>query len=59
MHPAAHVINARSLEIWHHTSPRPATEITAPAPPSDRINVIRWCSRLTESLSEIDLLSHP
>ncbi|MFF7980575.1 FAD-dependent monooxygenase [Streptomyces sp. NPDC007901] len=59
MHPAAHIINARSLEIWHHTSPRLATEITALAPPTDTINIIRWCSRLTESLGEIDLLSDP
>ncbi|GAA5152445.1 FAD-dependent monooxygenase [Amycolatopsis dongchuanensis] len=59
MHPAAHVINARSREIWHHASPRLAAEITALAPPNDTVNVIRWCSRLTEPLGEIDLLSDP
>ena len=29
MHPTAHLINARSLEVRHHASPPPATEITA------------------------------
>jgi 2,4-dichlorophenol 6-monooxygenase len=58
LHPAAHVINARSLEIWHEASPELALEIAALAPPVETINVIRWCSRLTDApLGEIDLLA--
>ncbi|MET7358408.1 FAD-dependent monooxygenase [Streptomyces sp. NPDC005562] len=57
LHPAAHVLNARSLEIWHHASPKLAQEITALAPPVETINMIRWNSRLAdEPLGEIDLL---
>ncbi|OLR94425.1 FAD-dependent monooxygenase [Actinokineospora bangkokensis] len=59
VHPAAHVVNARSREIWQHASPRLAAEVTALAPPNDTVSVIRWCSRLTEPLGEIDLLSEP
>jgi 2,4-dichlorophenol 6-monooxygenase len=34
VHPAAHVINARSLEIWHQASPSLAEEICALATPT-------------------------
>jgi 2,4-dichlorophenol 6-monooxygenase len=58
LHPAAHVINARSLEIWHEASPELADEIAALAPAVETINIIRWCSRLTDPpLGEIDLLA--
>ncbi|NNN29218.1 NAD(P)-binding protein [Streptomyces sp. S3(2020)] len=60
LHPAAHVVNARSFEIWHHASPRLAQDIAALAPPIETVNIIRWSSRLTdEPLGEIDLLSEP
>ena len=34
-HPAAHVINARSQEIWRRASPKLAAQIAALAPPSE------------------------
>ncbi|WP_067904854.1 FAD-dependent monooxygenase [Nocardia vaccinii] len=60
LHPAAHVINARSLEIWRHADPRLAERITALAPPPDQVNIIRWCGDPAgEPLGQIDLLSQP
>ncbi|WP_200304716.1 FAD-dependent monooxygenase [Streptomyces adelaidensis] len=57
LHPAAHVVNARSFEIWHHASPKLAQEIAALAPPIETVNIIRWNCRLAdEPLGEIDLL---
>ncbi|WP_330323535.1 FAD-dependent monooxygenase [Streptomyces pseudovenezuelae] len=57
LHPAAHVVNARSFEIWHHASPKLAQEIAALAPPAETVNIIRWNGRLAdEPLGEIDLL---
>ncbi|MFF0011289.1 FAD-dependent monooxygenase [Streptomyces sp. NPDC005374] len=57
LHPAAHVVNARSFEIWHHASPKLAQEIAALAPPVETVNIIRWNCRLAdEPLGEIDLI---
>jgi 2,4-dichlorophenol 6-monooxygenase len=57
-HPAAHVINARSQEIWHRVSPDLAQRIAALAAPSDETGVIRWYTDIRETpLGEIDLLS--
>jgi len=57
MHPAAHVINARSLEIWRQVSPTLAGRIAALSPPTDEISVIRWSAGLDKDpLGEIDLL---
>lgn len=59
-HPAAHVINARSLEIWHHASPQLARDVAALAPPSDEVSVIEWRTDLrSPPLGQIDLLSAP
>ncbi|GAB2480396.1 FAD-dependent monooxygenase [Jatrophihabitans fulvus] len=59
-HPAAHVINARSFEIWHQASPQLASEVAALAPPPDEVSVIEWCTDLqSPPLGHIDLLSAP
>jgi 2,4-dichlorophenol 6-monooxygenase len=57
-HPAAHVINARSQEIWRRAPPKLAAQIAALAPPSDEVSIIRWNTDLRGTpLGEIDLLS--
>ncbi len=43
-HPAAHVVNARSLEIWREADPDIAAEVAAHSPPIDEVNLIRWSS---------------
>ncbi|MFJ9249599.1 FAD-dependent monooxygenase [Streptomyces sp. NPDC101776] len=48
LHPAAHVVNARSFEIWHQASPKPAQEITELDPPVETVNIIRRNCRLTD-----------
>ncbi|WP_194860557.1 FAD-dependent monooxygenase [Dietzia sp. SYD-A1] len=59
-HPAAHVINARSLEIWREIAPDLAAQIAALSPPISEISVIRWMSSTSAPpLGEIDLLSDP
>jgi 2,4-dichlorophenol 6-monooxygenase len=60
LHPAAHVINARTLEIWKQASPRLLHAVEAITPPIDEVNVIRWCTDVRAlPLGEIDLLSEP
>lgn len=60
VHPAAHVINARSLEIWHQTSPALAEEIYALATPTEKLGSIRWCCGLNDAaLGEIDVAADP
>ncbi|WP_280491521.1 FAD-dependent monooxygenase [Nocardia asiatica] len=60
LHPAAHVINARSLEIWQHTDPSLAARIAALAPPIEQVSIIRWCGDPAgPPLGQIDLLSRP
>ncbi|GAB7066062.1 FAD-dependent monooxygenase [Mycobacterium hodleri] len=60
LHPAAHVINARTLEIWKQASPRLLRAVEAITPPIDEVNVIRWCTDVRAlPLGEIDLLSEP
>ena len=59
-HPAAHVINARSLEIWREADPDLAAEVAAHSPPLHEVNLIRWSSGPgVPPLGEIDLLSRP
>jgi 2,4-dichlorophenol 6-monooxygenase len=56
LHPAAHVINARTLEIWHQASPSVGDEIYALATPTEEVGAIRWsCGLLDEPLGEIDV----
>ncbi|MCG7597553.1 FAD-dependent monooxygenase [Mycobacterium sp. PSTR-4-N] len=60
MHPAAHVINARTLEIWQQASPDLSTALDAITPPIDTVNIIRWCTDVrSDPIGEIDLLSQP
>ncbi|MDV6260113.1 FAD-dependent monooxygenase [Rhodococcoides yunnanense] len=59
-HPAAHVINARTLEIWHEYSPELAESIAAMSPPHEQVNLISWYGALAdEAIGSIDLLSDP
>jgi len=60
LHPAAHVVNARTLEIWNQASPRLIRALEAMTPPIDTVNLIRWCTDVHAApLGEIDLLSEP
>jgi len=60
LHPAAHVINARTLEIWRQASPQLVRELEDITPPIDTVNLIRWCTSVHATpLGEIDLLSQP
>ena len=59
-HPAAHVINARTLEIWNEYSPELAKSIAAMSPPHETVNLISWFGGLADSaIGSIDLLSDP
>src|SRR5215469_2964607 len=56
VHPAAHVINARSFEIWHQASPLLAEEILSLGTPITELGSIRWCCGLANTpLGEIDV----
>lgn len=60
LHPAAHVVNARTLEIWNQVSPKLIRALEAMTPAIDTVNVIRWCTDVRAvPLGEIDLLSQP
>ncbi|MEH3140974.1 MAG: FAD-dependent monooxygenase [Mycobacterium kyogaense] len=60
LHPAAHVINARTLEIWHQASPDLGGALDDITPPIDTVNIIRWCTDVrSDPIGEIDLLSQP
>ncbi|MDF1706200.1 MAG: FAD-dependent oxidoreductase [Aeromicrobium sp.] len=60
LHPAAHVLSARSFEIWHQASPRLCQEISALVPPIETVSRIQWRSTFAAApLGEIDLLSEP
>lgn len=60
LHPAAHVINARTLEIWNRASPALTDALESITPPIDTVNIIRWCTDVrTAPLGEIDLMSQP
>lgn len=60
LHPAAHVINARTLEIWNQASAGLGRELDAITPPIDTVNIIRWCTDVRSApIGEIDLLSQP
>lgn len=57
-HPAAHVLNGRSFEIWSQYSPALAEEIMAHCPTEEEIGNIVWCtSLLGKQLGSIDLLA--
>lgn len=57
-HPAAHVLNGRSFEIWSQYSPALADEIMNHCPSEDEIGDILWCtSLLGKKLGRINLLA--
>jgi 2-polyprenyl-6-methoxyphenol hydroxylase-like FAD-dependent oxidoreductase len=45
-HPAAHVINARTIEVWAQIAPQLAQEMFDASPPLEEISEIRWCTSL-------------
>ncbi len=45
-HPAAHVINARTIEVWAQIAPALAQEMFDASPGLDEISEIRWCTSL-------------
>ena len=45
-HPAAHVINARTLEVWAQIDPALADEMFAASPKIDELNEIHWRTSL-------------
>ena len=58
-HPAAHVLNGRSFEIWSQYTPALADEILALCPSETEIGDIHWCSSLLgEQLGRINLLAN-
>lgn len=60
VHPAAHVISARSHEIWHQACPELASKVAQLGAPREDIGPIRWCTKVIgEPLGEIDLLDDP
>jgi 2-polyprenyl-6-methoxyphenol hydroxylase-like FAD-dependent oxidoreductase len=59
-HPAAHVINARTLEIWYEASPALVREVESIVPPIHDFSTIRWCTNVhADPLGELDLLANP
>ncbi|WCT05761.1 FAD-dependent monooxygenase [Rhodococcus qingshengii] len=59
-HPAAHVVNARTLKIWHQYSPNLAANIVALSPAHEAVNLISWYGALADPvIGSIDLLSDP
>lgn len=60
LHPAAHVLNARSLEIWYEASPELVSKIQSKVPPIHDYSTIRWCTNIhAEPLGELSLLMYP
>lgn len=45
-HPAGHVINPRSMEIWRQIDPAIETAVREQSPPVDDIRYIVWCASL-------------
>lgn len=59
-HPAAHVLNARSFEIWSEYSTDLANEIMDLCPAIEELSEIRWCtSLLGTQLGRLHLSEYP
>ncbi|MEC9364605.1 MAG: FAD-dependent monooxygenase [Pseudomonadota bacterium] len=59
-HPSAHVINARTVEIWAQIAPELAEEIVALAPSLEAAREVIWCtSLLGRELGAIDVVPPP
>jgi 2,4-dichlorophenol 6-monooxygenase len=56
-HPAAHVINATSLEAWERVDPGLAAAIAAESPPLEEIRTIRWAARVGDPIADLDFLT--
>ncbi|KAG4276065.1 hypothetical protein FPRO04_14271 [Fusarium proliferatum] len=57
-HPAAHVINARTLEIWYEASPALVGEVESVVPSLHDFSTIRWCANVHDNaIGELDLLA--
>lgn len=54
-HPAAHVVNAPTLETWEDVDPGLAQEVAALSPPLEEITTIRWASELTDPIADLDI----
>lgn len=56
-HPAAHVINARSVEVWAQIAPALAAELVQASPPLEAAHEVWWCTALFgRRLGAIDVL---
>lgn len=56
-HPAAHVVNATSLEAWERVDPDLAAAIVAESPPLEEIRTIRWASRVGDAIADLDFVT--
>lgn len=54
-HPAAHVVNAPTLETWEGVDPDLAAVVAALSPPLEEITTIRWASELTDPIADLDI----
>lgn len=54
-HPAAHVVNAPTLETWEEADPELARVVAALSPPLEEITTIRWASELTDPIADLDI----
>lgn len=55
-HPAAHVVNATSLEIWEKADPLLASTVAALSPPLSELGTIRWASDLHDPIADLNFL---
>jgi 2,4-dichlorophenol 6-monooxygenase len=56
-HPAAHVINATSLEAWERVDADLAAAIAAEGPPLEEIRTIRWAARVGDPIADLDFVT--
>lgn len=54
-HPAAHVVNAPTLETWEDVDPALARSVAALSPPLEEITTIRWASELSDPIADLDI----
>lgn len=55
-HPAAHVLNASSLETWEVADPALARAVAELSPPLEEIATIRWASEVDDPIAELSLV---
>lgn len=54
-HPAAHVVNAPTLETWEDVDADLARSVAALSPPIEEITTIRWASELSDPIADLDI----